>query len=49
MFKSIKVVAGLVSMLMLFAVQEVGTGGLFFKAVQSNKENFEFNQQMRVL
>ncbi|WP_380177558.1 methyl-accepting chemotaxis protein [Kalamiella sp. sgz302252] len=49
MFKSIKVVTGLVSVLVLFAVLQLGTGGLFFKTVQSDKENFEFNQQMRVL
>ncbi|WP_414148591.1 methyl-accepting chemotaxis protein [Erwinia sp. BNK-24-b] len=49
MFKSIKVVTGLVSVLVLFAVLQLGTGGLFFKTVQNDKENFEFNQQMRVL
>ncbi|MEI2264114.1 methyl-accepting chemotaxis protein [Erwinia sp. CGal63] len=49
MFKSIKVVTGLVSVLVVFAVLQLGTGGLFFKTVQSDKKNFELNQQMREL
>lgn len=49
MFKSIKVVTGLVSVLVLFAVLQLGTGGLFFKAVHSDKQNFELSQQMRIL
>ncbi|WP_342753684.1 methyl-accepting chemotaxis protein [Pantoea sp. MBD-2R] len=49
MFKSMKVVTGLVSVLVLFAVLQLGTGGLFFKTVQSDKQNFEFSQQMSLL
>ncbi|HBV40240.1 MAG TPA: methyl-accepting chemotaxis protein II, partial [Erwinia sp.] len=49
MFKNIKVVTGLISVLVLFAVLQLGTGGLFFKAVHSDKKNFEFSQQMRTL
>lgn len=49
MFKRIKVVTGLVSVLVLFALLQLGTGGLFFSTVKSDKDNFAFNQQLRVL
>ncbi|MGE9549886.1 methyl-accepting chemotaxis protein [Erwinia amylovora] len=49
MFKRVKVVTGLVSVLVLFAVLQLGTGGLFFQTVHSDKENFAFNQRLRVL
>ncbi|WP_158784804.1 methyl-accepting chemotaxis protein [Pantoea sp. BAV 3049] len=49
MFKRVKVVTGLVCVLVLFAVLQLGTGGLFFQTVHSDKENFAFNQRLRVL
>ena len=49
MFKRIRVVTGLVGVLVLFALLQFGTGGLFFKTVKNDKENFAFNQQLRVL
>ena len=49
MFKSIKVVTGLVSVLVLFAILQLATGGLFFKTVQDDKQNFEFSRQMSLL
>ncbi|MEN4928278.1 methyl-accepting chemotaxis protein [Erwinia billingiae] len=49
MFKRIKVVTGLVSVLVLFALLQFGTGGLFFHTVKNDKDNFAFNQRLRVL
>jgi methyl-accepting chemotaxis protein-1 (serine sensor receptor) len=49
MFKRIKVVTGLVSVLVLFALLQLGTGGLFFSTVKNDKDNFAFSQQLRTL
>ncbi|MEM6159000.1 methyl-accepting chemotaxis protein [Erwinia sp. P6884] len=49
MFKRMKVVTGLVGVLILFAVLQLGTGGLFFNTVKNDKENFAFNQRLRDL
>ncbi|WLS77266.1 methyl-accepting chemotaxis protein [Erwinia pyri] len=49
MFKRIRVVTGLVSVLVLFALLQLGTGGLFFSTVKNDKDNFAFNQQLRTL
>ncbi len=49
MFKRMKIVTGLVAVLMLFALLQLGTGSLFFNTVHSDKKNFELSQQLRVL
>ncbi|WP_428943305.1 methyl-accepting chemotaxis protein [Pantoea sp. FN060301] len=49
MFRRMKVVTGLVGVLILFAVLQLGTGGLFFNTVKNDKENFAFNQRLRDL
>nr|WP_024968358.1 methyl-accepting chemotaxis protein [Pantoea sp. IMH] len=49
MFKRMKVVTGLIGVLALFAVLQLGTGGLFFQTVKNDKDNFAFNQQLRNL
>ncbi|MFC0139091.1 methyl-accepting chemotaxis protein [Erwinia mallotivora] len=49
MFKRIKVVTGLAGVLVLFAVLQSGTGGLFYNTVHNDKKNFQFNQQLRTL
>ncbi|WP_067701063.1 methyl-accepting chemotaxis protein [Erwinia sp. ErVv1] len=47
MFKRVKVVTGLVSVLVLFAVLQLGTGGLFFQTVKNDRDNFAFSQRLR--
>ncbi len=49
MFKRIKVVTGLIGVLVLFALLQSGTGGLFFHTVKNDRDNFAFNQRLRVL
>ena len=49
MFKRIKVVTGLVSLLVLFVVLQAGTGTLFYQTVKSDRDNFAVNQKLRVL
>ncbi|WP_034947301.1 methyl-accepting chemotaxis protein [Erwinia oleae] len=49
MFKRVKVVTGLISVLIVFAVLQLGTGGIFFNNITNDKENFAFNQRLRVL
>ena len=49
MFKRMKVVTGLIGVLALFAILQLGTGGLFFQTVKNDKDNFAFNQQLRNL
>ena len=49
MFKRMKVVTGLISVLVLFVVLQAGTGGLFFHTVKSDRENFGFNQRLSLL
>lgn len=48
MFKRIKVVTGLVGILVLFALLQSGTSVLFFNTVHNDKENYQFNQRLRI-
>lgn len=49
MLKRVKVVTGLVSLLVLIAVLQLGTGSLFYKTVKDDKDNFAYNQYLREL
>lgn len=49
MLKRVKVVTGLVGVLVLFAVLQLGTGGLFYQTVKNDKDNFAYNQHLREL
>ncbi|WP_338556498.1 methyl-accepting chemotaxis protein [Erwinia sp. E_sp_B04_7] len=49
MLKRVKVVTGLVGVLTLFALLQLGTGGLFYKTVNDDKTNFAYNQHLREL
>ncbi|NBB54609.1 HAMP domain-containing protein [Pantoea vagans] len=49
MFSRVRVVSGLLSVLALFALLQLFSGGMFFKTVSSDKENFAYNQRLNTL
>ena len=49
MFNRVRVVTGLLSVLVLFAALQLGSGGMFFQTVKADKENFAVSQQLRDL
>ncbi|NIF21713.1 methyl-accepting chemotaxis protein [Candidatus Pantoea multigeneris] len=46
MFNRVRVVTGLLSVLVLFAIIQLFSGGVFFTTVQTDKENFSYNQRL---
>ncbi|PEI02271.1 methyl-accepting chemotaxis protein II [Pantoea agglomerans] len=49
MFSRVRVVSGLLCVLALFALLQLFSGGMFFKTVSSDKENFAYNQRLNTL
>ncbi|WP_205955376.1 methyl-accepting chemotaxis protein [Pantoea stewartii] len=49
MFSRVRVVTGLLCVLGLFALLQVFSGGVFFKTVTEDKENFAYNQRLSTL
>jgi len=49
MFSRVRVVTGLLCVLALFALLQLFSGGMFFKTVSSDKDNFAYNQQLNTL
>ncbi|WP_215846582.1 MULTISPECIES: methyl-accepting chemotaxis protein [Pantoea] len=49
MFSRVRVVSGLLCVLALFALLQLFSGGMFFKTVSSDKENFAYNQRLSTL
>ncbi|EFM20995.1 MULTISPECIES: methyl-accepting chemotaxis protein [unclassified Pantoea] len=49
MFSRVRVVSGLLCVLALFALLQIFSGGMFFKTVSSDKENFAYNQRLNTL
>jgi len=49
MFSRVRVVSGLLCVLGLFALLQLFSGGMFFKTVSSDKENFAYNQRLNTL
>ncbi len=49
MFNRVRVVSGLLSVLVLFVVLQLFTGGAFFNTVKADKENFAYNQRLATL
>ncbi|WP_313655579.1 methyl-accepting chemotaxis protein [Pantoea sp.] len=49
MFSRVRVVSGLLCVLALFALLQLFSGGMFFKTVSSDKDNFAYNQQLNTL
>ncbi|MGD9425063.1 methyl-accepting chemotaxis protein [Pantoea sp. NSTU24] len=49
MFSRVRVVSGLLCVLALFALLQLFSGGMFFKTVSSDKDNFAYNQRLNTL
>lgn len=49
MFSRVRIVSGLLCVLALFALLQLFSGGMFFKTVSSDKENFAYNQRLSTL
>lgn len=49
MFSRIRVVSGLLCVLVLFALLQLFSGGMFFNTVKADKENFAYNQRLSTL
>jgi len=49
MFSRVRVVTGLLCVLALFALLQLFSGGMFFKTVSSDKENFAYNPRLNTL
>ena len=48
MFKRMKVVTAIVVLLVVFGALQLVSGGLFFKSLKTDKDNFATSQQIRV-
>ena len=48
MFNRMKVVTGIVILLMVFGALQLVSGGLFFKSLKTDKDNFTTSQQIRL-
>ncbi|QGY28893.1 methyl-accepting chemotaxis protein [Pantoea cypripedii] len=49
MFSRIRVVSGLLCVLVLFALLQLFSGGMFFQTVKADKDNFAYNQRLVTL
>ncbi|MBE5252822.1 methyl-accepting chemotaxis protein [Mixta mediterraneensis] len=49
MFNRVHVVSGLLCVLVLFALLQLFSGGMFFQTVKSDRENFAYNQRLSTL
>ena len=49
MFNRVRVVSGLLSVLVLFVLLQLVSGGAFFNTVKADKENFAYNQRLATL
>ncbi|PIJ50940.1 methyl-accepting chemotaxis protein II [Erwinia sp. OLTSP20] len=49
MYKRIKVVTALVTVLVVFTLLEIATGSMFFRTVDDDRQNFIFNQDLNTL
>ncbi|MEZ3498940.1 methyl-accepting chemotaxis protein [Pantoea sp. KPR_PJ] len=49
MFNRVRVVSGLLSVLVLFVLLQLFSGGVFFNTVKADKENFAYNQKLATL
>src|SRR5471032_1774586 len=48
MFKRMKVVTAIVILLVVFGALQLTSGGLFFKSLKTDKDNFATSQQIRL-